>query len=145
MKRLTAIILVLFGLFLGTAHADGLYPSVPKAVGNPHPEGSAYMRINHMYLLRHDRDDTMRNGNREIKYSIRECVACHAVQGPEGLPISVREDGHFCRACHEYAAVKIDCFQCHNSKPTEGFTELLMREPKPTAEEVSAYLKEVRE
>lgn len=145
MKRLFAITLVLFGLFLGTAQAEGLYPDVPKAVGNPHPEGSAFMRINHMKLMRHDRDDTMHNGNRDIKYSIKECVACHAVKGPQGLPISVKEDGHFCKNCHEYAAVKIDCFQCHNSKPTEDFTELLMRDPAPTADEISAYLKGLKE
>jgi hypothetical protein len=24
---------------------------------------------------------------------------------------------HFCQSCHNYAAVKIDCFECHSSKP----------------------------
>ena len=25
----------------------------------------------------------------------------------------------FCASCHEYTAVKVDCFQCHASKPEE--------------------------
>jgi hypothetical protein len=25
--------------------------------------------------------------------------------------------GDFCVACHQYAAVKIDCFECHTGKP----------------------------
>ena len=145
MKRLFAITLVLFGLFLGTAQAEGLYPDVPKAVGNPHPEGNAFMRINHMKLLRHDRDLTMHDGDRSIKYSIKECVACHAGSAPDGLPIPINQEGQFCASCHEYAAVKIDCYQCHRTTPTEEFTALLNRKPAPTADEITAYLKELKE
>jgi len=140
MKRLVATLLVLIGLSTGAAMAGSLYPDIPKAVGSPHPEGNAYMRINHMRLMRHDRDETMRNGDRSVKYSLKECVACHAVMGPDAMPISVQEDGHFCRACHEYAAVKIDCFQCHNSKPEEGFIDLLKQTPAATDDEIQAYL-----
>ncbi len=140
MKRLVATILVLIGLSTGAAVAGSLYPDVPKAVGSPHPEGNAYMRINHMRLMRHDRGETMRNGDRSIKYSLKECVACHAVTGPDAMPISVQEEGHFCRACHEYAAVKIDCFQCHNSKPEDGFVELMKQTPAATEDEIQAYL-----
>jgi len=140
MKRLVATILVLIGLSTGAAVAGSLYPDVPKAVGSPHPEGNAYMRINHMRLMRHDRDLTMHEGDRSIKYSLKECVACHAVTGPDAMPISVQEEGHFCRACHEYAAVKIDCFQCHNSKPEDGFVELMKQTPAATEDEIQAYL-----
>ncbi|MCK4713539.1 MAG: hypothetical protein KAT26_11745 [Marinosulfonomonas sp.] len=140
MKRLFASLLIVCGLTAGGAYAGSLYPEVPKAVGAAHPEGNAYMRINHMRLLRHDRDETMRLGNRDTEYSLSECVACHAVQGPDALPISVKEEGHFCRSCHEYAAVKIDCFQCHNSKPDEGFTALLLQSPAPSESDIAAYL-----
>ncbi len=140
MMRLVATLLVLIGLSAGAGMAETIYPDIPKAVGAPHPEGNAYMRINHMRLMRHDRDLTMREGDRSIKYSIKECVACHAVMGPDALPISVKEEGHFCRACHEYAAVKIDCFQCHNSKPEEGFVDLLKQMPPATDDEIQAYL-----
>ena len=142
MMRLVATLLVFISLSTGLAVAGETttYPDIPKAVGAPHPEGNAYMRINHMRLMRHDRDLTMREGDRSIKYSIKECVACHAVMGPEAMPISVQEEGHFCRACHEYAAVKIDCFQCHNSKPEEGFIDLLKQTPAATDDEIQAYL-----
>jgi len=140
MKRRFASLLLICGLAVGGASAEALYPEIPKAVGAPHPEGNAYMRINHMKLLRHDRDETMRLGNRDTQYSLAECVACHAVKGPDALPISVKEEGHFCRSCHVYAAVKIDCFQCHNSKPDAGFTALLMQTPAASESDIAAYL-----
>jgi len=140
MKRLLTTILVLIGLSTGAATGGGLYPDIPKAVGAPHPEGNDYMRINHMRMLSHDRDETMYNGNRSVKASIKECVACHAVMGPDALPIPVQEEGHFCRNCHEFAAVKVDCFQCHNSKPEEGFITLLKKTPAATNDEIAAYL-----
>ena len=143
MQRLIATLLIVFVASIGGANAGSLYPEVPKAVGAAHPEGNAYMRINHMRLLRHDRDETMHLGNRDTKYSIKECVSCHAVMGPDALPISVKEEGHFCRNCHEFAAVKIDCFQCHNSKPDEGFTELLLQSPAASEAEIATYLDEV--
>jgi len=140
MKRLFASLLIVFVAAVGGASAGSLYPEVPKAVGAAHPEGNAFMRINHMKLLRHDRDETMRLGNRDTQYSLKECVACHAVVGPDALPISVKEEGHFCRSCHEYAAVKVDCFQCHNSKPDEGFTAILAQTPAASKDEIAAYL-----
>jgi len=140
MKRFIASFLIVFLATVGGASAGSLYPEIPKAVGAAHPEGNAFMRINHMKLLRHDRDETMRLGNRDTQYSLKDCVACHAVMGPDALPISVKEEGHFCRSCHEFAAVKVDCFQCHNSKPDEGFTALLGKSPAATVEEISAYL-----
>lgn len=146
MIRRFVIFLVIAGVFGGAGFAQersSLLPDVPKATGKPHPQGNAFMRINHMKLMRHDRDDTMHNGNREIEYSLKECVTCHAVLGPDALPISVKEEGHFCRACHDYAAVKIDCFQCHNSKPDLDETQALLARPLPDATGVTAYLDEV--
>ena len=35
----------------------------------------------------------------------------------QGNAITVAEPEHFCRSCHDYAAVTIDCFQCHASRP----------------------------
>lgn len=140
MQRLLATLLIVFVAAVSGASAGSLYPEVPKAVGAAHPEGNAFMRINHMRLLRHDRDEVMHLGNRDTQYSLAQCVACHAVTGPDALPISVKEEGHFCRSCHEYAAVKIDCFQCHNSKPDEGFTALLMQTPAASESDIAAYL-----
>ncbi|MCF6316120.1 MAG: hypothetical protein L3J30_07510 [Marinosulfonomonas sp.] len=143
MKRLIASLLIMCGLAASGASAGSLYPEIPKAVGAAHPEGNAFMRINHMRLLSHDRDEVMRLGNRDTQYSLKECVACHAVTGPDALPVSVKAEGQFCSSCHEYAAVKIDCFQCHSAKPDEGFTALLMQSTPPTDAEIATYLDEV--
>lgn len=88
-------------------------PSVPKAVkGEQCVEDTDLMRKKHFELLKHQRDDTMRKGIRTKKHSLNECLTCHV--DPASNP---KEDGHFCKNCHEYAAVSIDCFQCHNTKP----------------------------
>jgi hypothetical protein len=76
-----------------------------------------FMRRNHMTMLRHQRDETMREGIRGNQYSLRDCVTCHAVLGPDAMPVTVASPQHFCRSCHDYAAVNIDCFQCHASRP----------------------------
>ena len=74
----------------------------------------AFMPRNHMKLLKHQRDDTMHGGIRTGKYSLKECVACHASQSNQSVNA---EAGNFCQSCHVYAAVKIDCFECHTNKP----------------------------
>ena len=145
MVRLIASGLIWFTLIAGAAYADGhLGPSIPKALGDPHPEGNLFMRTNHMNLMKHDRDETVRFGNRDIEYSIKECVACHVVAGPDALPISVENKQHFCSTCHEYAAVKIDCFQCHNSKPDPDIQIRLLGKI-PDIEELARYVEEVGE
>lgn len=105
---------------------DSLFPEIPKAIGEPHAEGNAYWRLNHPDLLQHDRDRTMRLGERDIDASLAQCVSCHAVNGPDAAPVTVESEQHFCRACHDYVAVKIDCFQCHNSVPDIAEQALLL-------------------
>jgi hypothetical protein len=75
------------------------------------------MRRNHMDMLKHQRDETMIEGLRGEQYSLKECIACHVVFGPDSIPVTVSSPQHFCRSCHDYAAVSIDCFQCHASRP----------------------------
>ncbi len=74
-----------------------------------------FMRRNHMTLLMHQRDTTVHDGVRTKKYSLRGCLACHApAKPPDGTqPVSLASGEHFCAGCHEYVAVKIDCFECH--------------------------------
>ncbi len=149
MKRGLGILLVLAGLVAGPVLAQETVstaggPAIPKALGDPHPEGSAFMRINHMNLMRHDRDATMRLGDREIKYSLKECVACHVVSDVEALPVSAEDERHFCRTCHEYAAVKVDCFQCHNSKPDPQVQIRLLGE-LPDMKALAEFVNEVSE
>ena len=68
------------------------------------------MRRNHMDLLKHQRDETMHGGMRGAKYSLKACIECHASQ-KTGSVAQAQTD--FCVSCHSYAAVKIDCFECH--------------------------------
>ena len=92
-------------------------PVIPRGRGEACVEDTAFMRRNHMSLLKHQRDETMRQGIRGNPYSLEECLACHAVAGPDAQPLTVDSPQHFCRSCHDYAAVSIDCFQCHASRP----------------------------
>jgi len=74
------------------------------------------MRRDHMTFLLHQRDRTLRQGLREPRFSLKNCVDCHAsretgsVLGQEG----------FCSSCHAYAAVSMDCFECHTPLRRSG-------------------------
>ena len=74
----------------------------------------ATMRRTHMDLLKHQRDDTVRGGIRGAKFSLKACVACHANRETRSV---AKGETNFCVSCHSYTAVKIDCFECHASKP----------------------------
>lgn len=92
---------------------------VPQPVIEPARGGScvadpAFMRRNHMKMLKHQRDETLRGGIRTGNFSLKACIACHASQTSGSVSAS---NGNFCQSCHAYAAVKIDCFECHANKP----------------------------
>ena len=53
--------------------------------------------------------------------SLSECINCHAVKDEKSQFVRIDNDQHFCVSCHKYAAVTIDCFQCHRDIP-EGST-----------------------
>jgi hypothetical protein len=84
------------------------------------------MRREHMDFLDHQRDETMREGIRGNKYSLQQCINCHATADPEIQGGEVRTLEPFCAECHDYAAVTIDCFACHN--PTAPL-EISKKEP----------------
>ena len=88
--------------------------SATQGCVEPTPE----MRRNHMKYILHQRDETMHEGIRTRQYSLEECVNCHATPGADGEVPRAHEPGHFCSSCHSYAAVDIDCFQCHADRPT---------------------------
>ena len=75
------------------------------------------MKRNHMEFILHQRDETVHNGIRTSKHSLKQCVSCHAVKDDNGEYVHVDDSRHFCVTCHEYAAVSIDCFQCHADTP----------------------------
>ncbi len=109
--------LLLAAATVAAAQAAAPLPDIPKGRGEKCVEDTALMRTNHMEFILHQRDETMHKGIRTSKHSLKECIDCHAVKGDDGLPVSVESPRHFCSVCHRYAAVSVDCFQCHNSKP----------------------------
>lgn len=90
-------------------------PVITKAIkGEQCVEPNDFMRRNHMKVLLHHRDDTVLEGIRTKKFSLKECINCHASEKTGSVAAS-KDD--FCVSCHSYASVKIDCFDCHSSKP----------------------------
>ncbi len=140
--------LLILTLVLGWAGAalagegSSLWPDIPKATGDPHPEGNAYWRKYHPDMLRHDRDLTMHLGDRQVRASLKKCFDCHAARDEAGQVVTYADDRHFCRACHDYAAVKVDCFMCHRSTP-EGVDETALQDTarlESLTERIEAYL-----
>ena len=108
-----------------TTVGHGLQPLVEKARGGQCVEEPAFMRRNHMKLLIHQRDDTLRGGIRTGKYSLKACIACHASQISQSVNA---EPTNFCQSCHNYAAVKIDCFECHANTPPANAAHAVVSE-----------------
>jgi hypothetical protein len=104
----------------GNATSRVPMPVIPMGMGERCVEDTDYMRRNHMDMLKHQRDETMLRGVRTKQYSLKECINCHAVEGQGSVPVTAADPQHFCRSCHDYAAVSIDCFQCHASRPDLG-------------------------
>lgn len=116
-------------------------PAPPKGKGDKCVADTDVMRRNHMTMLDHKRDDTVHDGIRTKQFSLKECIACHAVNGPDALPVTSKNPKHFCRVCHDYAAVKIDCFECHASRPeADTAADLPGRDQDRSA--LASYLKE---
>lgn len=74
-------------------------------------EPTKVMRRDHMKYILHQRDQTMHQGIRTSKHSLKNCVDCHA----DAKTGSVLGKDGFCESCHAYAAVKLDCFECHSA------------------------------
>jgi predicted CXXCH cytochrome family protein len=106
-------------LLLGSGLAGAGEGRTPKPVIEAAASGAqcvadpADMRRNHMDLLKHQRDDTVRGGIRGGRYSLKGCIDCHASRKTASV---ARDETNFCVSCHNYAAVKIDCFECHTSQ-----------------------------
>ncbi len=100
-------------------------PVIEAAKGGQCVEPAADMRRNHMEYLKHQRDDTMHGGIRGAKYSLKTCIECHASPATNSVTAAPT---NFCISCHSYAAVKVDCFECHATQPgkaTSSFQPLV--------------------
>jgi hypothetical protein len=113
--RIARAICLLALLLPGLAFASDRVPKPVIDIDKPGKcvEDTATMRLEHPDMLKHQRDLTMHDGIRTRKHSLKECVECHASTKTG----SVLGEKGFCQSCHSYAAVKLDCFECHASKP----------------------------
>ncbi|MCF7982946.1 MAG: sulfur reduction protein DsrJ [Thiohalocapsa sp.] len=117
------LVLAAAGAFLASAGAraeqvgDFVLPSSKAAKVENCVEPTEYMRRNHFEVIRHQRDTTVYGGIRSTKHSLAGCVDCHVGYDESGQPLSVSDEGQFCSACHDYAAVTMNCFDCHATVP----------------------------
>jgi predicted CXXCH cytochrome family protein len=100
--------------------ADANTPKPDIGKGGQCVKDTQWMRKNHMHLLKHQREETVRKGVREEQDALKNCVECHASTKDDS--VTAREDS-FCVGCHRYAAVKIDCFECHASKRKQALAK----------------------
>jgi len=105
-------------LMTGPVSSEVPIPKPAKAFkGGKCVEPVDTMRRYHMDYLLHQRDETMRQGIRGKKYSLTQCTECHATVSAKVGDGKTRTLEPFCSTCHTYAAVRIDCFECHTSQP----------------------------
>ncbi len=123
LKQPVGILAVVFTVLMGFGsvavsdeqhHADR---NIGANAGDACVKETQWMRRNHMELLKHDRDRTLRHGIRPVDGSLKGCVECHTNTNDQGEFVPVNADGEFCSGCHSYAAVKLDCFECHATRP----------------------------
>ncbi|WP_143130920.1 Hdr-like menaquinol oxidoreductase cytochrome c subunit [Roseospirillum parvum] len=103
------------------AAAAELFPQVPAAAPGTEclaPPGE--MRRTHMDRLTHRRTEAVRAGIRQPAESLTRCLSCHAVTDTHGQVVTAEDPRHFCRECHDFAAVTVDCFSCHASRPEDA-------------------------
>ena len=98
----------------GKPVASPLQPVIEAARGGECVADPAFMRRNHPDLLKHQRNETVHRGVRDARASLKGCIECHASSATGSVAAAPTD---FCASCHAYAAVKVDCFECHASKP----------------------------
>lgn len=147
--RKYSLIIMLMAFTAGFASAgragDSLLPEVPEAQARFSAEQgcvepTADMRRNHMKYILHQRDETMHQGIRTSRHSLVECINCHVSDAPDAPRVSSEE--HFCNSCHSYAAVHIDCFQCHADRPDRSGQHQTVSGEQPGADHPSILASE---
>ena len=113
MSKLIALLVVFCCCASAGATESYGMPKIDTGKGGQCVKEPQWMRKNHMYLLLHQRDETVRKGIRDEKFSLKSCVECHASTRDDSV---IARDDSFCVGCHRYEAVKIDCFECHSGK-----------------------------
>ncbi|EXJ14783.1 sulfur reduction protein DsrJ [Imhoffiella purpurea] len=83
-------------------------------------EPTERMRRMHFEFIKHQRIATVHQGIRGTKYSLAGCVDCHISYDEQRQPQPIDRPDQFCGACHAYAAVDLNCFDCHASVPNRS-------------------------
>lgn len=89
-------------------------PAIQRLAVKQCIESTEYMRANHMKLLKQWRDEAVRMGKTEyinsqgksFIISLQTCLHCH-------YDPALNFSDQFCVSCHNYAAVKPNCWSCH--------------------------------
>jgi len=139
-SRLLALAVMAFVLLTAPARAHGdeeeggrvPMPNEVEGKGEQCVEPIEVMRRDHMNFILHQRDETMHKGIRTKQHSLKECINCHVQPTADGSYPSIKTKEHFCNSCHTYAAVHIDCFQCHATHPVGKASDVHAKtEPSP--------------
>lgn len=125
-KKKSPILLLSFAFMMlfGLSACDSAPPKLMKASkqfdsDETRDKHVAYMRKNHMDVLMHKRDETMYEGIRTKKGSLKACINCHVPEEHNGEILRHTNPEHFCSTCHGYVATQLDCFQCHVDHPVD--------------------------
>lgn len=117
MNRLAFASLALLATLVVAAESRVPVPEITRGKGEQCVEPTDIMRREHMNFLLHQRDETVHRGIRGTKHSLTGCIDCHAQRDASGQAIPVDAPGQFCESCHTFAAVEMDCFECHATVP----------------------------
>ncbi len=82
--------------------AGSKMPELQTPKGKPCMHEPEWMKRNHMDMLKHQREITVREGVRVRNETLQNCSTCHTSRA------------QFCDRCHNYVNVDPGCFQCHN-------------------------------
>ena len=99
-------------------------PNIVEGKGKQCVQPTEVMRRKHMQFLLHQRDMTVHQGIRTKQYSLKECISCHVQPKADGSYPGIHTKEHFCNSCHTYAAVHIDCFECHATHPVGNASDV---------------------
>ncbi len=151
--RRSATIALISALIVVAAAAAGMrafagnstpVPHPPKGQGEHCVADTEFMRKHHMKMLLHHRGEAVHLGVRTPQYDLNRCVSCHAVAGTDGKPVSFDSPQHFCRSCHSYAAVSIDCFECHASRPEAPGQSAAVQPDDREVAAIDQYVRDIR-
>ena len=119
-KRLSLKILLLLSLTLFSGNSithENIPHNIDRTVADKCVEPTDVMRAKHHIFVKHQSNETVGKGIRTKKYSLNNCINCHIQPLADGTYPSVKSEEHFCSGCHIAAAAKVECFDCHASKP----------------------------